>query len=91
MVFVLIILTKSNRAGAVLRQKGIYMTFKEMRESLRWTQEKFAEYFKIPKRTIENWETGQRNCPEYLKELIEYKLYKEGLIVDEDESKEHYW
>lgn len=67
------------------------MTFKEMRESLRWTQEKFAKYFKIPKRTIENWETGQRNCPEYLKELIEYKLYKEGLIVDEDESKEHYW
>ena len=58
---------------------------------MRWTQEKFAEYFKIPKRTIENWETGQRNCPEYLKELIEYKLYKEGLIVDEDESKEHYW
>ena len=62
-----------------------------MRESLRWTQEKLAEYCKIPKRTIENWETGQRNCPEYLKELIEYKLYKEGLIVDEDESKEHYW
>lgn len=41
------------------------------------TQKAFAEYFSIPKRTIENWEGGQNKCPEYLLDLMEYKLRKE--------------
>ena len=45
------------------------------------TQQEFANYFEIPKRTIENWEGGQRKCPEYLKKLIEYKLIKEGYAL----------
>lgn len=43
------------------------------------TQKAFSEYFGIPKRTIENWENGQRQCPSYLVELIRYKIEKEGL------------
>ena len=43
------------------------------------TRKEFAEYFKIPKRTIENWEGGQRNPPEYVVELIKYKIEKERL------------
>ena len=45
------------------------------------TQQEFANYFEIPKRTIENWEGGQRKCPEYLKKLIKYKLIKEGYTL----------
>ena len=54
------------------------MTIKELREATGMTQKAFAEYFHIPKRTIENWEGGQNKCPEYLLELMEYKLRKEG-------------
>lgn len=56
------------------------MTIKELRTASGMTQQAFADYFNISKRNIENWETGQRNAPEYLIELIEYKLRNEGLI-----------
>ena len=39
----------------------------------------FSEYFEIPYRTIQNWENGQRTCPEYLLKLIQYKLENEKL------------
>ena len=53
------------------------MTIKELRLSTRMTQREFAGYFNIPLRTIENWETGKRNPPEYVVELIRYKIEKE--------------
>lgn len=56
------------------------MTIKELRTSAGMTQQAFADYFHISKRAIESWEGGQRKCPEYLEELIEYKLRNEGLI-----------
>ena len=56
------------------------MTVKEIRLSAGMTQKAFAEYFDIPKRSIENWEGDQRKCPAYLLALMEYKLKKEGLI-----------
>ena len=56
------------------------MTIKDLRTQAGFTQARFAEYFNIPKRTIENWEGGQRECPAYLVELIEYKLKAEGIL-----------
>ena len=56
------------------------MTIKELRTACGMTQKAFAEYFSIPKRSIENWEANKRKAPEYLVKLIEYKLMKEGLI-----------
>ena len=56
------------------------MTIKELRTASGMTQQQFSEYFNIPKRTIENWEGGKNKCPEYLLELIRYKLEKENLI-----------
>ena len=53
---------------------------KELRTACGMTQKAFAEYFHISKRSIESWEGGTRNVPEYLIELMEYKLRKEGLI-----------
>jgi DNA-binding transcriptional regulator YiaG len=56
------------------------MTIKELRTACGMTQQAFADYLKIPKRSIENWENGTYKPAEYLTELIEYKLKHEGLI-----------
>lgn len=49
------------------------------------SQSQFAEYFQIPIDTLQNWEQGRRQCPEYLLNLIEYKLTKEKLIKGFDD------
>ena len=56
------------------------MQIKALREAARMTQKQFAEYFGIPKRTVENWDSGTSSCPDYLRSLIEYKLRTEGKI-----------
>lgn len=56
------------------------MIFKDIRQQSGMTQQQFAAYFEIPKRTIENWESGARKCPEYLLKLMVYKLKKDGRI-----------
>ena len=56
------------------------MTFKELRQASGMTQKEFSEYFGIPKRTIESWETEDRKCNDYIIELMEYKLRKENII-----------
>lgn len=60
------------------------MSIKEIRNQTNMTQKDFAEYFNIPQRTIENWEGGQRTPPEYVVELIKYKIEKERLAVLKD-------
>lgn len=35
------------------------------------SQAKFAEYYEIPKRTLENWEQGTNECPVYLLKLLQ--------------------
>lgn len=56
------------------------MTFKELREKSGMNQTAFAKYFNIPRRTVQNWELGERKCPEYLLELMYYKLVKENIL-----------
>lgn len=56
------------------------MTFKELRERSGMTRGQFAEYFEIPYRTVQNWELGLRECPDYLLQLMQYKLVNEGKI-----------
>ena len=53
---------------------------KELRKMAGMTQKAFAEYFGIPKRTIEEWEGDRRQCSDYLLELMYYKMNKEGII-----------
>lgn len=57
------------------------MTIKELRISTGMTQTEFGNYLNIPMRTIQNWEGGQRNCPEYVTELMAYKINKEELNI----------
>ena len=43
----------------------------------------FANYFNIPYRTLENWEKNKAKCPDYLYDLIEYKLEKENMFFND--------
>ena len=56
------------------------MTIKELRQQTGLSQARFAEYLNISIRTLQDWEQGKRTPPEYVTELIEYKLRNEGLI-----------
>ncbi len=56
------------------------VTIKEMQEKSGMNIKQFSEYFKLNYRTVQHWEYGTRKCPEYLIELIEYKLKNEKLI-----------
>lgn len=62
------------------------MTIKELRTLSNMTQKAFAEYFGVSKRTVETWEGGQRRCPDYLFNLMKYKLEHEGIIKKENDK-----
>lgn len=47
-------------------------TIKEIRTNAGLTQKELSELTKIPKRTIENWETGSRKPSEWVLVLVEY-------------------
>ncbi|MDE7207280.1 MAG: helix-turn-helix domain-containing protein [Lachnospiraceae bacterium] len=52
----------------------------KLRESTGMNRRQFAEYFEIPYRTVQDWELGSREMPEYLLRLIAYKLKMEKLM-----------
>ena len=56
------------------------MRIKELLQAAGMNTTQFAKYFDIPYRTVQSWVLGDRQCPEYLIALIQYKLEKEGLI-----------
>lgn len=60
------------------------MTFKELRALSGMSQRKFAAYFGISRRTIENWDSGDRACAPYIIDLMRYKLEQEGIIPKGD-------
>lgn len=49
-------------------------TVREARVYAGLTQAKMSKLLGIPKRTIENWETGSRKCPEWAERLVVEKL-----------------
>ena len=51
---------------------------KDLRKSTQMTQKAFSEYLNIPVRTLQDWEAGRRTPPEYVLELIKYKIEKES-------------
>ena len=57
------------------------MTIKDMRAKSGMTQKAFSDYLNIPKRTIEDWENDRRKAPDYVVEIIEYKLTHEGVLL----------
>lgn len=51
-----------------------------LRKQTGMTRKEFCEFLKIPYRTLQNWELGIRECPDYLIKLIEFKLTASGKI-----------
>lgn len=46
------------------------MNIKELRIRYGLTQKQLSEITGIPERTIQNWEGGQRKCPEYVENMV---------------------
>ena len=55
---------------------------KELRESTGMNRKEFCEYFKIPYRTVSEWERDGRHAPDYVLRLLEYYIRMEGLMKD---------
>lgn len=54
------------------------MNVKEMRELLGLSQAAFAKKYGIPKRSIENWESGERKPAKYLINLLERAVLEDA-------------
>lgn len=60
------------------------MSIKEMMERTGWTMRQFSDWFGIPYRTVQNWASGARECPTYVRELMMYKLIAEKIIEESE-------
>ena len=47
---------------------------KEIRAKTGLSQAKFAEMYGIPRRSLENWEAGSRVPPDYVIDLLRFKV-----------------
>lgn len=56
--------------------------FQFVRENSGMNQTEFAKYFNIPLRTVQHWEAGSRKPPEYVLDLIRYKLENEKKVEE---------
>lgn len=48
---------------------------RSVREKTGMNRKEFSDCFKIPLRTIEDWEAGKRNPPEYVSRMLAYYIY----------------
>ena len=55
-----------------------------LRESTGMNRKEFCEYFKIPYRTVTEWERGTRKMPDYVLRLLAYQIKMESLLKRED-------
>lgn len=63
-------------------------SIKEIRQSTGLSQAKFCEALNIPTRTLQDWEQGKRQCPEYVAELIAYRVAHDTSIPKANEADE---
>lgn len=77
------ILTHSEIAEEIVKWIGNELEawkFKSLLMRSGMNLKQFSEYFNIPYRTLQGWKAGERKCPEYLLELMQYKFEKEGIV-----------
>ena len=56
---------------------------KELREKMGMNRREFCDYYGIPYRTVQDWEEGKRELPDYLLRLIIYRAEIEHAIKGE--------
>lgn len=54
------------------------MEFKDILQQSGMNMSQFAKHFNIPYRTVQNWYNGDRKAPEYVLELIKFRLEVEA-------------
>lgn len=54
------------------------LNLKKLMEMSGMNMTEISNYFKIPYRSVQNWSRGDRKPPNYLIDLMFYKLEKEG-------------
>jgi len=57
--------------------------FRTVRKQSGMSVSELAQYFGIPYRTAKGWEDETRKCPDYLLDLMIYKLKNEGILKGE--------
>lgn len=57
---------------------------KALRESTGMNRKEFCEYFKIPYRTVTEWERGTRKMPDYVLRLLAYQIKMDNLLKREE-------
>lgn len=55
---------------------------KKIREDLRMNRTEFSGYMGIPLRTLEEWEAGRRQMPDYVLRLIAYYAKMQQLLIE---------
>lgn len=63
------------------------MEIKELRILSGLSQQAFSDKYKIPKRSIENWESGKRTPPEYVISLLERAVKEDIKKIEEERGK----
>ena len=61
---------------------------RKIREQTGLSRKDFSIHIGIPLRTIEDWEAGRRQPPEYIPRLIEYQLKYEELIAKKQKEEQ---
>ena len=61
---------------------------KELRKETGMSQSKFAAFFGISVRTLQDWEPGRYNPPEYVVDMMERILKHEFFEKDKDNEDE---
>lgn len=60
--------------------------FAKLRALSGMSQRKFADYFGIPRRTIEEWDVNNRECKPYIIALMRFKLEQDGIIPKDNKQ-----
>lgn len=55
------------------------MDMREIRKKTGLSQQKFGDKYGIPLRTVQNWEYGKREAPEYVLDLLNFKVEAEKI------------
>lgn len=56
------------------------MNIKEIRTEMKLSQQRFGDKFGIPKRTIQDWESGKHKAPDYIIDMINKIVQFEKLV-----------
>lgn len=50
------------------------MKIEEARKKQGMSRREVSDWLEIPYRTLQNWENGERSCPQYIEKLIVEKI-----------------